>query len=82
MSADNVFLGLGYEGSTCYMAVLVNAPGAGAVRSIFRGDSRAINDLIKLSLQKKMDALEVGFVSALMREHGLVRGARLATHRW
>lgn len=76
-SVDDVFLGLGYEGSTCYMGLMVNAPGAGAVQCFFKGDPRDINDLHDMSSEMRISALEVGFASSLLRQYNEIRDAKL-----
>ncbi|KAF2627426.1 hypothetical protein BU25DRAFT_458754 [Macroventuria anomochaeta] len=81
-SAEDVFLGVGYEGTSCYMGLMVNAPGAGAVRTFFRGDVRQMGDVDKMSPEVRMKVLEVGFVSALMRQYDQIRDVKLAQGRW
>ena len=81
-SVNNVFLGVGYEGMSCYMGLMVNAPDAGAVRAFFRGDMLEIAAKLAMSSEQAMHELEKRFVSALSRQYDKIRDAKLPQKRW
>lgn len=78
---DDVFLGVGYEGMSCYMGLMVNAPGAGVVRCFFWGELMGRDNMEKMAPEQRLKELESRFVSALMRLFDQIRDAKLAQGR-
>jgi hypothetical protein len=81
LSTDEIFLGVGYEKDLCYMGLLVNAPGAGAVRAFFKGDMMEKSAKDAMRCETAVRELEVRFVSALGRLYDQIRDVKLAQGR-
>ncbi|KAF1355920.1 hypothetical protein EJ07DRAFT_158236 [Lizonia empirigonia] len=81
-SVDDIFLGVGYEGTYCYMGLMVNAPGAGAVRTFFKGNLMDKDARDAMKPDRSLEELERRFVRALMTQYDRIRDIKLAQGRW
>lgn len=81
-SVQDIFLGVGYEGTNCYMGLMVNAPGAGAVRTFFKGNMMDKDARDAMKPDKSLEELERRFVRALMTQYDRIRDVKLAQGWW
>lgn len=81
-STEDVFIGIAYEKTDCYMGLIVNAPGAVAVKSFFEGDRMDISTKMDMEPEVAIEELRNRLVAKVNRKYEEIRAIKTAQRRW
>ncbi|KAF3042932.1 hypothetical protein E8E12_007432 [Didymella heteroderae] len=75
-STEDVFIGVGYDKAECYMGLIVNAPGALAVRCFFEGDRMETSKKTEMKPEAAIEELRIRLAMTLHRKYKELRDVK------
>lgn len=81
-STEDVFVGIGYDKTECYMGLVANAPGARAVMPLFAGDRMEISTKMEMASGAAIEELRNRFTAAINRKYEELRDVKMVQRRW